>query len=77
MNELNKSITPTEDFSNVVEKLKYLSASIIHQSSMRVAITCGEEVMNENISHLSALINRLPKHAAAYNNPLTDVSKKK
>ncbi|CAO3625349.1 unnamed protein product [Cunninghamella echinulata] len=68
MNELNT----LADLSDVVEKLKYLATLIIHQSSMRVAITCGEEVMNENISHLSTLINRLPKHAAS-NNPLTDI----
>ncbi|KAI9309488.1 peptidase M16C associated-domain-containing protein, partial [Cunninghamella echinulata] len=68
MNKLNT----LANLSDVVEKLKYLATLIIHQSSMRVAITCGEEAMNENISHLSTLINRLPKHAAS-NNPLTDV----
>ncbi|CAO3609626.1 unnamed protein product [Cunninghamella blakesleeana] len=73
MNELNKNITSIDNIPTIVEKLKYLSASIIHQSSMRLAIICGEEVMNENISHLSTLINRLPKHASEYNISLSDI----
>ncbi|SAL97302.1 hypothetical protein [Absidia glauca] len=59
MNQLSE----IADLTEVATKLEQLAAMAIHQSSLRVAVTCGEEAVNDNIKHLSNFIGALPTDA--------------
>lgn len=56
MNQLSE----IADLTEVATKLEQLAAVAIHQSSLRVAVTCGEEAVNDNIKYLSNFIGTLP-----------------
>ncbi|KAG0740501.1 hypothetical protein G6F61_010835 [Rhizopus arrhizus] len=49
-----------EDISNVVEKLKEIASIVLTQSSLRVAVTCGEDAVESNTKSLVNFIQDLP-----------------
>ncbi|KAI7863857.1 peptidase M16C associated-domain-containing protein [Spinellus fusiger] len=53
-----------EDLTDVVSKLKAIASAVLKQSSLRVAITCGEEAVSSNEKALSRLISSLPEQEA-------------
>ncbi|KAI8327793.1 peptidase M16C associated-domain-containing protein [Chlamydoabsidia padenii] len=63
-----------DDLTKVANKLEQLAAMTIHQSSLRVAIACGEEAINENIKHLSGFIGALPTSASTRIKTATEIS---
>lgn len=52
-----------EDISQVVEKLKEISSAILTQSSLRVAVTSGEDAVETNTKSLVQFIEGLPTEA--------------
>ncbi|CAO3587944.1 unnamed protein product [Absidia cylindrospora] len=60
---MNHLSAKEDDLTDVADKLKQLAGMIIHQSSLRVAVTCGEDAINDNIKHLSKFISGLPEKA--------------
>ncbi|KAI8092588.1 peptidase M16C associated-domain-containing protein [Halteromyces radiatus] len=52
-----------DDLLDVIEHLKQIATLAIHQTSLRVAVTCGEEAINDNMKYLSGLITGLPENA--------------
>ncbi|KAI7860572.1 peptidase M16C associated-domain-containing protein [Circinella umbellata] len=53
-------LAATEDLSDVVTKLKTIAATVLKQPTLRVAVTCGEDVVSANESALSRFISSLP-----------------
>ncbi|KAG1179298.1 hypothetical protein G6F70_002435 [Rhizopus microsporus] len=49
-----------EDLSEVVEKLKQIASIVLSQSSLRIAITCGEDAVEPNTKSLVRFIEGLP-----------------
>ncbi|KAF7732517.1 Mitochondrial presequence protease [Apophysomyces ossiformis] len=50
-----------EDLSDVVGKLKQIASIVLKQSSLRVAVTCGEDAVTQNENALSRFISSLPE----------------
>ncbi|KAG2182463.1 hypothetical protein INT43_007393 [Umbelopsis isabellina] len=57
---MNK-LANTEDLSDVVSKLKMISELVLKQPTMRVAITCDEEVVAKNEQILTKFLSSLSK----------------
>ena len=53
-------LAATEDLSDVVTKLKTIAATVLKQPTLRVAVTCGEDVVSANENALSRFISSLP-----------------
>lgn len=49
-----------QDISDVVEKLKQISSAVLTQSSLRIAITSGEDAVESNTKSLVKFIQGLP-----------------
>ncbi|KAI7863451.1 peptidase M16C associated-domain-containing protein [Mucor mucedo] len=49
-----------QDISNVVEKLKQIASAVLTQSSLRIAITSGEDAVESNTKALVKFIEGLP-----------------
>jgi Zn-dependent M16 (insulinase) family peptidase len=52
-----------EDISVVVDKLQQISSAILTQSSLRVAVTSGEDAVESNTKSLVKFIEGLPTEA--------------
>ncbi|CDH56054.1 mitochondrial presequence protease [Lichtheimia corymbifera JMRC:FSU:9682] len=60
----------TEDLSDVVNKLKTIASMVLKQPSLRVAVTCGEDVISNNEQALNRFISGLPQQdEASQDNP--------
>ncbi|RUS30252.1 hypothetical protein BC938DRAFT_479664 [Jimgerdemannia flammicorona] len=62
-------LAATENFSDVVQKLKVtnmntIASHVLKHTSLRVAITCGEESVSMNEKALSTFLTALPKGSA-------------
>ncbi|RUP41802.1 Metalloenzyme, LuxS/M16 peptidase-like protein [Jimgerdemannia flammicorona] len=57
-------LAATENFSDVVQKLKTIASHVLKHTSLRVAITCGEESVSMNEKALSTFLTALPKGSA-------------
>ncbi|KAL0090894.1 peptidase M16C associated-domain-containing protein [Phycomyces blakesleeanus] len=62
MSQMNfmSQMAAKEDLSDVVNKLKTIADAVLKQSSLRVAITCGEDAVSSNEKALSGFISSLP-----------------
>lgn len=49
-----------EDISDVVEKLKQIASAVLTQSSLRIAVTSGEDAVESNTKALVNFIQGLP-----------------
>lgn len=49
-----------QDISDVVEKLKQIASAVLTQSSLRIAITSGEDAVDSNTKALVNFIQGLP-----------------
>ncbi|RIB04355.1 peptidase M16C associated-domain-containing protein [Gigaspora rosea] len=56
---MNK-LAGTEDFQSVINKLKEISLYLLSKSSLRVAITCGAEAVNQNEVMLKKFLPSFP-----------------
>ncbi|GAA5796196.1 hypothetical protein HPULCUR_001565 [Helicostylum pulchrum] len=68
-----------QDISDVVEKLKQISSAVLTQSSLRIAITSGEDAVESNTKSLVKFIQGLPtegKTISINSNPFVPEYKK-
>ncbi|CAG8498251.1 11286_t:CDS:10, partial [Funneliformis mosseae] len=57
---MNK-LTGTEDFDTIIQKLKEIAENVFSKESLKVAITCGSETINNNENALKKFLNELPQ----------------
>ncbi|KAI7908289.1 peptidase M16C associated-domain-containing protein [Cokeromyces recurvatus] len=60
-----------EDISDVVTKLKQIASAVLTQSSLRVAITSGEDAIESNTKSLISFLQSLPVENNKINNKST------
>lgn len=63
-----------QDISDVAEKLKQISSAILTQSSLRFAITSGEDAIESNTKSLVNFIQGLPTESKTSFNTANSVS---
>jgi Zn-dependent M16 (insulinase) family peptidase len=49
-----------QDMADVVDKLKQIASAVLTQSSLRIAVTCGEDAVESNTNALVDFIQGLP-----------------
>ncbi|CAG8474858.1 5386_t:CDS:10 [Funneliformis caledonium] len=57
---MNK-LAGTEDFDTIIQKLKEIAENVFSKESLKVAITCGSETINNNENALKKFLNELPQ----------------
>jgi Zn-dependent M16 (insulinase) family peptidase len=58
-----------QDISDVVEKLKQIASAVLTQSSLRIAITSGEDAVESNTKALVNFIQGLPTKGKTISTP--------
>ncbi|KAI9286907.1 peptidase M16C associated-domain-containing protein [Umbelopsis sp. AD052] len=61
---MNK-LASTEDLSDVISKLKLIGSLVLKQSSLRVAVTCDDEVVSKNEQALTKFLSSLSKDSVS------------
>ncbi|CAB4489551.1 hypothetical protein RhiirA1_492643 [Rhizophagus irregularis] len=64
---MNK-LAANEDFDTIIQKLKEISEYVLSKQSLRVAITCGSENVDQNINALSNFLIELPEKKISQSN---------
>ncbi|KAI8391039.1 peptidase M16C associated-domain-containing protein [Radiomyces spectabilis] len=54
-----------DDLSPVSDKLKLIASNVLHQPSLRMAVTCGEDAVSANTDALSSFIQSLPTESSS------------
>ncbi|CAO3677852.1 unnamed protein product [Umbelopsis ramanniana] len=61
---MNK-LANTEDLSDVISKLQLIASLVLKQSSLRVAVTCDDEVVGKNEQALTKFLSSLSKDSVS------------
>jgi presequence protease len=57
-------------YTEVVARLKEIASYVFSQQSVRVAITCGQEIQTENRTSLATLLQTLPSRSLSVSSPI-------